>query len=270
MSLPGFDIETTQRDIASASRLIRMRPALSLLMCAELPGGFPEHSYDLAIFYLVMPFGRNGSPANFAIFGDAISCMNAQFGTDRPGWFFLVPFLSEFYVGKGSLFDIRHEIRPHANAITWESITVGLLGSKALNLNNLEEEGACRHIHTVLGFGIDSESLRITLPEAKIAGDLVLFDQLEKNGALALEVVTIQQIRGHIEHFRASNAIWEFLTGPIDFPPLHRRESHVVEFPCPRVAGFVLERPVYDSPHLGTRPPVGKDASMEFVATVDA
>ena len=31
-----------------------------------------------------------------------------------------------------------------------------------------------------------------------------------------LEVVVLQQVRGNVEHFLASNAMWKFLTGPID------------------------------------------------------
>ena len=69
------------RDIASASRLLRLRPALSLHICAEFPGGFLVQGRDLVLIYLVIPFGWNGAPANFAIFGDAITCSQAKFGT---------------------------------------------------------------------------------------------------------------------------------------------------------------------------------------------
>ena len=132
VTLPGFDIEMPKRVIASAFRLLRLRPASSLLMCTELPGGVVGHSRDVIIFYFVMPFGRNGSPANFAIFGDAISCLRAQFGTGRPDWFLPIPFLSQLYVDDGLLFDIRNEIRQQANVLMWEAITLGLLGKRHL------------------------------------------------------------------------------------------------------------------------------------------
>ena len=90
----------------------------------------------------------------------------------------------------------------------WGSINVGLLGPKSLNLAKLEEEGPWSNIHAALGFEIDSESIPITFPEAKIASDRVLFDHLEENnGSRALEVATLQKIRGHVELFRESNVM---------------------------------------------------------------
>ena len=49
-TLPGFDVEMAKKDIASSSRLLRLNPALALLMCTELPGGFLWRSRDLVIF----------------------------------------------------------------------------------------------------------------------------------------------------------------------------------------------------------------------------
>ena len=217
--LPGWDIQMTKRDIASAFRLIRLHPALSLLMCAELPGGFLGHSRDLVLFYMVMPFGRDGAPANFAILRDAISCIRARFGMGRPDWFPPFPFLSKLYVDDGLLFEVRGAIRQRAHALTWETITIGLLGRHAINLEKLEEEeeGRWGGSHTMLGFDINSRLLTISLPDAKIAGARVLFEKLfETRGFRTLEVITLQQIRGHVEHFKAPNALWEFLTRPID------------------------------------------------------
>lgn len=223
VSLPGFDVEMAMRDITSAFRLLLLHPALAWLMCEEFPGGFLGRSRELVFFYLVVPFGRNGSPANFAIFRDAISCMRAQFGMGRHDWVLYIPLLSKLYVDDGLLFNVRGEIRQHANALMWESITLGLLGCKSPNLSKLEEgeeeDGQWRNLHTMMGFEIDSKSLCISLPEAKIAGARVLSDQLgerEKNGTRALVVSTLHQIRGNIGHFRASNITWEFPTGPID------------------------------------------------------
>ena len=123
-SLPGFDIAMVKRDIASAFRLLRLHHALSLLMCTELAGCFLGHSHYLVSLNLIMPFGWNGSPAYFAILGDAIARTRAQFGMGRPDWFLSIHFLPKLYVGDGLLFDIRNAIRQQANAIMWESITV--------------------------------------------------------------------------------------------------------------------------------------------------
>ena len=252
VGFPCFQIEMAKRDIASAFRLLRLHPAPSLLMCTEFPGWVLGREYDLVLFYLAMPFGWNGSPANFAIFGDAvphihsqfgmgrpdwfasldvlsklyvvdgllfdleismrfgwngppanfalfgdaIPHIHSQFGMGRPGWFASLDVLSKLYVGDGLLFDLKISMRQQANTLVWESTTLGLLGPKALNMDKLQEEGRWRNAHTMLGFDIDSESQRITLPEAKVAGGRVLFDQLgEKAGPRALEVVTHQQIR---------------------------------------------------------------------------
>ena len=191
---------------------------MSLLMCMELPGCVIGRSRDVVIFYLAIHFGRNVSPANFAIFGGTISCLRDQFGMGRPDWFLPIPFLSKLYVDDGLLFDIRNEIRQQANVLMWEAITVGLLGRNALKLTNLKEEGQWSTTHTMLGFDIDSSALEISLPEAKVAGPRAIFDQIsEKSGPRALEVGIFQKIRCHIDHFRDSNAIWEFLAGPSDF-----------------------------------------------------
>ena len=89
----------------------------------------------------------------------------------------------------------------------------------------------------MVGFDTDSELMRITLPETKIAGARVLFGQLrDKVGSRALEVVTLQKIRGHIEQVRASNAIWKFPTGPIDLLLRYTDEQeNWVNFPVSEV-----------------------------------
>lgn len=144
--------------------------------------------------------------------------MRAQFGMGRPGWFSPIPFLSKLYVDDGMHADVGHKILQQANAIMWASIPVGVLWPKSLNLSELAEEGQWGNIHAMLGFEIDSKSLRIALPEGKIAGARVLADQFEaKHGSRAVEVVPIRQILGHIEHCRASNVMWKFLTAPLIF-----------------------------------------------------
>lgn len=82
------------------------------------------------------------------------------------------------------LFDLEIRMRQQANTLFWEKIALGFLGPTALNHDKLEEEGKWSHTHTMLGLDIDSESLRITLPGAKIAVGRVFSDQLgEKAGA---------------------------------------------------------------------------------------
>ena len=234
---PGWDIQMAKRDIASAFRLIRLHPSLSLLMCAELPGVSLGHSHDAILLYMVMPFGWNGAPANFAIMGDAISRIHARFGMGRPDWFLPFPSLSKLYVDDGLLFEARGAIRQRAHVLTWETITIGLLGRQAINLDKLEEEGRWSDSHTMLGFDINSNLLTISLPDAKITGARALFEKLfETRRCRALEVITLQQIRGHVEHFKAPNSLWKFLTGPIGLLLGYTDETAVwVNCPVPEV-----------------------------------
>ena len=99
----------------------------------------------------------------------------------------------------------------------------------------------------MLGFDIDSHMLTISLPEAKIAGARVLFGKLyESQGSRALEVVTLQQVRWHIEHFKPSNAIWNYLTGPVDLLLRYTNEcSTRVNSPTPEA--WVAFRVAYPS-----------------------
>ena len=94
VSVPEIPIEATNRDIASAVRIFRLRPALSLVMCTELPMDHINVEFGLVLFCLVMPFGRNGAPSTFAIFGDAVSAIHPRRGKGRADWFFAFPFLS--------------------------------------------------------------------------------------------------------------------------------------------------------------------------------
>ena len=69
----------------------------------------------------------------------------------------------------------------------------------------------------MLGSGVDFSYLAIRLPEAKVTGTRILFDQLqEKDFSRAIEVNTLQQERGHIEHFGTSNPMWKLVSLPID------------------------------------------------------
>ena len=213
VSFPCLDVQMAKRDIASAFSLLRIHPALSLLMRTELPGGLLGYSRDIVFIYLVMPFGRNGAPANCAIFGDSITGIHGKFGMERPDWFLPTPFLSKLYVGDGVLFEIRKLTRQGTNETLRGHIAVGLLGRNSLNWPKLEEGGKWKETQTMLGFDIDAHPMTISIPDAKISGSRVLFDNLnESQGSMEIEAVTPQQVRGHVEHFKASTATAGFLT----------------------------------------------------------
>ena len=85
----------------------------------------------------------------------------------------------------------------------------------------------------MMGFTIDSKSLMIRPPGAKIAGARVLFDELQaKAYCKDMEVNAIQQIRERLWNFRTSNSTWGLLTGPIDSMLRYTDECAIlVDFP---------------------------------------
>lgn len=164
----------TMSDIAATFCLLRLRPALSSLTRTEFPGCHLGISNFLVLIYLVMPFGWNGDPPNFAHFGDAAWCTRAKFGMSRPDWHLSVPCHSKLYVDDGRLIDIRNAIRQQGNAPTWELITMGILGlTNPPSRNWRGKDGGGRH--TMLGFDIYPASLQISSQDAKITGPRGLF-----------------------------------------------------------------------------------------------
>ena len=67
---PGLPLKVTKRDVASALRLLRLHPSLSLVMVTDFTAGHVHLQADLVCFYLSMPFGWNGAPSHFSFFGD--------------------------------------------------------------------------------------------------------------------------------------------------------------------------------------------------------
>ena len=69
----------------------------------------------------------------------------------------------------------------------------------------------------MLGFAIGSDASAIRLPDAKVAGARILFDQLrEKAYSSAIESHTLQKVRRPIGHVSAPNSMWELVAGPVD------------------------------------------------------
>ena len=145
---PHTPIALTKRDIAAAFRLLRLHPALCLVMATELPGKIfgLDNGFDVVLVYLAMPFGWNGSPAHFAVFGDALTLIHRNFGMADPTWFGSHPFHSRLYVGDGIFSEVLRIQRMDACTECWERIAKGLLGPTAINLGKLDEEGIWKQI----------------------------------------------------------------------------------------------------------------------------
>ena len=96
MSLRGryqnLPLQPAKRDIASPFRLLRLRPAMVLLMVTEFPAAHFDLGNDLLRFYLVMPFGRNAPGAFRVILG----C--SRLGTSGTWHYAKRLFVSRFHV----------------------------------------------------------------------------------------------------------------------------------------------------------------------------
>ena len=215
---PDIETRLTKRDVAAAFRLLRLHPALCLLMVTELPGRFFKmKGQDIVLIYLVMPFGWNGSPAHFAVFGDAITAAHCAHGIADHPELSQLPFLSRMYVDDGIFVELRQPVRMQTSTLVWEKFTRGLLGRSSINLDKMKEEGQWSNRHIILGIEFDTDSLQVRLPDAKIAGARILFEELlDKRDSQILCVKTLQQIRGVMEHFKTVNTIWMHLTAPVD------------------------------------------------------
>ena len=116
----GLASMMTNRDIASAFRLLQLRPALCLVILAEPPCHFFGMSVDdVVLVYLAMPVGRCGSPAHFAAFGDAQTKIHHSHVLLRPDWNLGIPYLSRLYSDEGVSVELNHARRTHGNTKQW-------------------------------------------------------------------------------------------------------------------------------------------------------
>ena len=81
---PGLAVALEKCDVASAARLLKLHPAMSLLTVTELPGKFFGIEQDIVMFYRSIPFGWGGPPTFFDAFGDAITLIRRSDGMGRP------------------------------------------------------------------------------------------------------------------------------------------------------------------------------------------
>ena len=106
----------TKRDVASACRLLRLRPYFRSLMATEIPGKYLDiPPCDIVLKYLEIPFGRNGPPAHFSVFGDAITAPHCVHGVVAAGGDYDVPFAPRLYVGDGIFSDVDMQNRLQLN-----------------------------------------------------------------------------------------------------------------------------------------------------------
>ena len=115
----GSPASLNKRDVASAFRLLKLRPTLSLRMVSELPGKFFGSKHDVVMFYRPMPFGWNGSPSFLAVFAGAITRIHRTSGTGRPLWNFGHAFTPCLYVDEGIFIELPIARRQEGTIRRW-------------------------------------------------------------------------------------------------------------------------------------------------------
>ena len=121
------------------------------------------------------------------------------------------------YVADGISIESNAPLRLTNTTSCWGFFTRGILGAHALNEDNLLIDGAWKSEQILLGFSIDLKKLTISLPEQKIEGAEVFFNELiDKRGSHFLTLLEVQQLRWHLEHFQATNEMWKTIKAPTD------------------------------------------------------
>lgn len=121
---PGSELVVTKRDIASAFRLLRLRPSLSMLMETEFPSPHIPLQHDMVCICLAMPIGRNGAPGNCAQFGEANARAHLQCGLPRSTMRLNHDCRSVMYVDGGIFIELNMQNRLMAKMRCWEYPTV--------------------------------------------------------------------------------------------------------------------------------------------------
>ena len=119
---PTLPVILTSRDISSAFRLLKVHHALSLVAVTELPCRFFGAKHDVVLFYRPIPVGRNGSPAFFASFGDAIARIQGAGGTGRSSWNSRYSFTTCLYVGDGIFAELANLQRQEETVKLWGAL----------------------------------------------------------------------------------------------------------------------------------------------------
>ena len=204
-------------DIASAFMLIRAHPQLSRVMVTEFDGHHFGLEEDIMMFYGLLRFGWGSRYGHFCRFSDAIARLHQLFGPSQPLRNMPAAFRSKMYIDDGLFIELEIGDRKEQSTNTCEEIARGLFPPNAANEEKNAIEGKRIVGRIFLGLVIDAATLEIRSPEQKRTGDSVLFDGLFlSSGSQSVRIITLQRIRGNIEHLEPTNIIWEYFTRPAD------------------------------------------------------
>ena len=143
---------------------------MSVIICAEFGDSFfwMEHGETAVFLYLVPPFGWRASPGYFSLVWNAITLSHSDFAprdSDRDG---IDHFESQIFADDAIFIEPTMGLRLENVVGRWKYVCRRILGSTAINLDKLTEEGDWKESQIILGFGVNVEKLIIKLPEVKI------------------------------------------------------------------------------------------------------
>ena len=195
----GLKLRTTKMDVSSAFRLLRIRPALALVVGAEFPALHVHTDCDWVCFYLVMPCDWGGGPAHFARFGGDIAQEHFQNGLMGPPSLINHAFLSTMCTGGGIFAELDITERLRDTTRPWGYLAKGLSGSGSASEEKLTEEGTCESQHLRLASVINMDQLAITFPEPNVTGAKIpMADFFNKVGPQFITIIVTQKLLGHL------------------------------------------------------------------------
>ena len=137
---PEYQVVLTKRDVSWAPRLLRLRPALSVLMAVEIPDKFFGFAAFVAVLlYLAIPFGRHWRPVRFPVFGEAVTASGNALYFPGTGSGADIPCASRRCVDDGVLIDVNMHNRMQVATTIWKRFAGGLLVPKSASLGKLGE-----------------------------------------------------------------------------------------------------------------------------------
>ena len=205
---PGVNVVMAKKDVAGAFRLLWVDPRDVELFGGDLPwepesmgsgrgtakAGDPS---GLTLLYLVSSFGFSGSPGEWTLWGRAteeLHRVHAPADARRDG---AVNFDGKILVDDMVLVEPCLGLRPWISAETYQWAVMKLLGDKAVNAVKDAEEGIYGPEQLVWGVAINTETERMSLPEARVLKGAYLLQGSEYSfGEKTLTLKGLQRFRG--------------------------------------------------------------------------
>ena len=182
---PGMRMLIGKRDVASAFKLVNLRPEDCGQFATELPGmhvGAPER--HLHLLFLCLTFGATASPGHYHAFSMGIHQYHNSRGPPDPEWNGSYRYWSTTLVDDGILIEVDHGNRVALSGDTYDLGTQLLLGPFSQNWTKWLEEGAMGPTSIVWGMLTDVTEIHrgveygfFAMPDTKLAALQRFFEQ---------------------------------------------------------------------------------------------